>query len=99
LEFVESLGSLYRKAKAAPLAIGVTFGELRTQLIRRLGLPADISDADLARETGLRLGWKEEELLGILTRARSGAAANKFSSSEALELVQTLQRFSGRLAS
>jgi len=97
LEFVETLGNLYRRAKAAPLAVEVSLHQLRLQLTRRLGLPATISDRDLAREAAERLGWNQEELYKILDQARAGAAANAFKSSSALEVVRKLQRFTARL--
>ncbi len=99
LEFVDTLGNLYRKANAAPVAIEVTLRQLRLQLTRRLGLPATISDADLARAAAGRLGWQEEELQGILDQARGAAGSGAFSSSSALDMVRKLQLFTARLAS
>lgn len=98
LEFVDSLGNLYRKAKAAPLAVETTARELRLQLVMRLALPADISDAALAREAAARLGWNEPETLEVLTRAREAAAGASLSARSALELVQATQRLNMMLS-
>lgn len=91
LEFVDSLGTLYRKAKATSVPVEVTARELRLQLLRKLALPADISDADLAQQAASRLGWNEQQL-------RDALVTRSFSVSEALKLVQVLQRFNASLA-
>ncbi|HMF78513.1 MAG TPA: DUF4350 domain-containing protein [Bryobacteraceae bacterium] len=98
LEFVETLGGLYRRANASPVAVDVNFRHLRLQLTRRLGLPGTISDADLASAAAGRLGWNKQELQDVLDQARPAAAARSFPSSPALKLVQQLQRFTARLA-
>jgi hypothetical protein len=95
LEFVESLGILYRRAKAAGVPVEVNSRELRLQLLRKLGLPVDINDADIARQAAVRLGWNESDLLNAFTRARSP----RLSAKEALELVQVLKRFTVQLVS
>jgi hypothetical protein len=95
LEFVESLGILYRKAKAAAVPVEVNWRELRLQLLRKLALPADTSDADLAHQAAIRLGWNESDLLNTFTRARSP----RFSPKEALALVQALKRLTAQLVS
>lgn len=95
LEFVESLGILYRKAKASAVPVEVNSRELRLQLVRKLQVPADISDTDLAHQAANRLGWNESDLLNALARAHSA----RFSAKEALELVQLLKRFTSQLAS
>lgn len=94
LEFVESLGILYRKAKATSVPVEVNARELRLQLLRKLALPTDIEDEDLARQAAIRLGWKEQELLNALAESHQGS----FSPTEALRLVQVLKRFTASLA-
>jgi Domain of unknown function (DUF4350) len=97
LEFVETLGGLYQKAKATRVPVDITMRHLRLQLARRLGLPVAIPDADLARVAAERLGWNEQELESTLSRAH--AASRALPPSSALQLVQGLQRFSARLTS
>jgi hypothetical protein len=96
LEFVETLGGLYHKAKAAQVPVDITMRHLRLQLARRLALPVAIPDAELARGAAERLGWNQQELEGLLNRAHA-AAARSLPTSSALELVQGLQRLSARL--
>jgi hypothetical protein len=98
LEFVDSLGNLYQKAKAAPLVVEITARELRLQLIRKLALPAEISDAALAREAAARLGWNEQETGNVLSRAGEAAAARSLPVTPALELVQAVQRLNAMLS-
>jgi hypothetical protein len=98
LEFVDTLGGLYRKAKAAQVPVDITMRHLRLQLARRLALPVEILDAELARAAAERLGWNQQELESMLERAHA-AAARSLPPSSALELVQGLQRFSARLTS
>ena len=92
LEFVESLGALYRKARAGSLAVEVTAKELRLQLLRRLALPGSISDQDLARAAAVRLGMDEAELLKIFERTRAATQMRTLSHAQALAMVQSLQR-------
>jgi Domain of unknown function (DUF4350) len=98
LEFVETLGGLYHKAKAAQVAVDISMRHLRLQLARRLGLPVAIADADLARAAAERLGWDEQELETLLSRAHA-KVARSLPPSSALHLVQGLQGFSARLTS
>lgn len=96
LEFVETLGGLYRKAKAGQVAVDITMRHVRLQLARRLALPAAISDAELARAAAERLGWNQQELESLLKRSHA-TAARSLAPSSALQLVQGLQRFSAQL--
>jgi hypothetical protein len=97
LEFAETLGGLYQKAKATQVAVDIALRHLRLQMARRLALPAAISDADLARAAAERLGWEQQDLESLLARAH--AAPHSVVPSSTLQLVQRLQRFSARLAS
>jgi hypothetical protein len=98
LEFVESLGALYRKAGAGALAVDVTARELRMQLLRRLVLPANASDQQLARAAAIRLGFNEAELLDIFERTRAATQNTRsLSHAQALAMVQSLQRFTALL--
>ncbi len=98
LEFVDSLGALYRKAKASSLAVEVTAHELRLQLLRRLALPSKTPDPDLARAAATRLRLDERELLKTLEQARAAAQTRSLSPSQAVAIVQSSQRFTALLA-
>jgi hypothetical protein len=97
LEFVDTLGGLYQRAGAASSAVSISRMRLRSLLARQLGLPNDVSDADLARATETRLGWKDSGLAELLARAAAASRAEKLRPVEGLDLVQNLERFAGRL--
>jgi hypothetical protein len=97
LEFVDTLGGLYERAGAASSAVSISRMRLRSLLARQLGLPNDVPDADLARATETRLGWKDSGLAELLARAAAASRAEKLRPVEGLDLVQNLERFAGRL--
>ena len=94
LEFIDSLGMLYRKAKATGLPVEINARELRLQLLRKLALPRDIADEDLAHAASIRLGWNGSELLNAFAQSRNAS----FTPAQALTLVQSLKRFTANLA-
>lgn len=87
LEFVDTLGGLYQRAKRSSLAVDTALGELRLQLTRRLGLPITISDRDLAHAAAERLDWNGAEFERILSESRTPTART------ALALVQSLHTY------
>lgn len=97
LEFVQTLGALYRRAKAEPVVIEVVLRELRLQLAQRLRLAASASDQELATAAGERLQWDATEFLGTLQSAQSASAATRISRPKALALVRSMQELTARL--
>lgn len=97
LEFVESLGQLYKKARATGLPVEVTARELRLRLLRKLALPSEIHDDRLASEAAARLGWDERKLNQLFASARQMKAGGAVPVAKALDLVQQLQKLSGDL--
>ncbi len=93
LEFVDTLGDLYRRAKAGPAAVRVAYNRLRTQLTRRLALPASISNLQLDAAVRERLGWKQPGLFDTLQRAEKGSRATELAGPDALKLVQALDHY------
>lgn len=97
LEFVETMGGLYQRAHAAPIAVAAAYRLLRLELIRRLGFPVAGADQDLARAAGQRLGLPRDELAGTLDSAARAANSTKFPARQALGLVQQLEGYVARL--
>jgi hypothetical protein len=97
LEFVETMGGLYQRAHAAPIAVAAAYRLLRLELIRRLGFPVTGADQDLARAAGQRLGLPRDELAGTLQNSARAAHSAKFSARQALDLVQQLEGYVARL--
>jgi hypothetical protein len=93
LEFVDTLGDLYRRGNAGPAAVRVAYQRFRTQLLRRLGLAPSTSNRQLDAAARERLGWKQPGLADALQRAdRAGREAN-LHGSDALRLVQALEHY------
>lgn len=59
LEYVRTMGSLYRRAGATVVPVGTAYRRLRARLTRRLGLPGDAKTTDL--ELALRDHWHLDE--------------------------------------
>ena len=89
LEFVDTLGDLYRRARAAPAAVDLALQRCRLLLARRLALPASASAARLCASARERLG-AGENLLGTLRAAESATLDFALDDAQALRLVQEL---------
>lgn len=97
LEFVDTLGGLYQRARATGAAVSVSLMRLRSALTRQMRLPKDVSDAALAQAADERLGWKDFQLEDLLRRAANAATDAKLSPRDALGLVRDLERCSNKL--
>jgi hypothetical protein len=93
LEFVDTLGDLYRRADAGSAAVRVAYQRFRTQLLRRLALAPSISNMQLDAAVRERLGWKQPGLMDTLRRAEKAAREKEVTSSEALRIVQALEHY------
>ena len=93
LEFVDTLGDLYRRASAGSAAVGVAYQRFRTQLLRRLALAASVSNAQLDTAVRERLGWKQPGLMETLQRAQKAMRERDLQSSDALKIVQALEHY------
>jgi len=97
LEFVETLGDLYSSAHAGSAAVRIAYQRLHYQLTRQLGLPSNISDADLAAAVHLQLAWNESEFSATLSRAQQGMSSGKLDDAHTLPLVQQIFDYTSRL--
>ena len=93
LEFVDTLGDLYRRASAGPAAVRVAYQRFRTQLVRRLALAPSISNMQLDAAVRERLGWKQPGFMDTLQRAEKAARENDVPGSDALKIVQALEHY------
>jgi hypothetical protein len=93
LEFVDTLGDLYRRASAGSAAVRVAYQRFRTQLVRRLALAPSISNMLLDAAVRERLGWKQPGFMDTLQRAEKGARESDVPSSDALKIVQALEHY------
>ena len=99
LEFVETLGDLYKSAHASPAAVGVAYQRFRLALSRKLGVPAQVKLPELCRAAVSRFGWPEAPLLDTLARSERAMRSINLRENEALELVRQLHDYSARLDS
>jgi hypothetical protein len=99
LEFVETLGDLYRSAHAAPAAVGVAYRRFRFALSRKIALPATAKLPDISRAAAVRFGWQEESLLDTLARSERAMRSINLNDGEALNLVRHLHDYSASLES
>ncbi len=90
LEFVNTMGALYRHAGAASIPVDVSRRHLRLELTRRLGLPSQTAVPDLAQSAAGRLDFDATDLAAALTQASPSNTA-------ALDIVQRLARYTDRL--
>jgi hypothetical protein len=97
LEFVETLGGLYRQAKATRVALEVPFARFRTLATRQLGLKNDIESNDLARAIRNRLGYKDDSLQDLLQAIESALQDPELQETRALDLAQQLSLHSRHL--
>jgi hypothetical protein len=97
LEFVETLGDLYRSAQASPAAVGVAYHRFRFALSRQLAVPATAKLADVCRAAAARFGWKEAPLLDTLARSERAMRNISLDDREALDLVRHLHDYSACL--
>jgi len=92
LEFVHTLGNLYRRANATHSALEVPYIRFRTLATRQLGIKTDVPAADLARAVRSRLGYKDDDLDKLLQQIESALYDPVLAEARALELVQQLSR-------
>ena len=93
LEFVDTLGDLYRRASAGSAAVRVAYQRFRTQLVRRLALAPAISNMQLDAAVRERLSWKQPGLMETLQRAEKAGRERDVASSDALKIVQALEHY------
>jgi len=97
LEFVSTLGKLYRRANAVHSALAIPYTRFRAQAARQLGINQDVPAADLARALKNRLRYKDDSLAGLLQRIEDALHNPELREAQALELVQQLNRHAQNL--
>ncbi|MGE5323672.1 MAG: DUF4350 domain-containing protein [Actinomycetota bacterium] len=92
LEFVQTLGGLYRKASATRAALEVPYVRFRTIVTRRLGLKPDIPAEALARSVRNRFGYKDDSLSGLLRTIEVALQEDQPGEQTVLHLTQELNQ-------
>jgi hypothetical protein len=91
LEFVSSMATITRLARATDLAMQNIYWEFHRRLCRYSSLPSNASTSKLAAAVSRRSGIPEEELMAVLVRCAQVAAGNWVSDSEMLALVSRIR--------
>ena len=99
LEFVDTLGSLYESANAAPAAVEIAYQRLRLALARRLGISLKTKLPALCQAASDRLGWTGSALFHTLSDAERAMRDIQLENSEALDLVRAIHGYLDRLES
>jgi Domain of unknown function (DUF4350) len=90
LEFVETLGGLYRRARATHAALEVPYTRFRSIVTRHLGLNSDIAADALAQAVRTRFGYKDASLPGLLRRIEAALRQHEPDENLVLSLTQEL---------
>ena len=97
LEFVHTLGKLYRRANAVHSALEIPYARFRMLATRRLGLNADIPAAELAHSVKNRLNYKDDSFAKLLQQIEAALHNPELAEADALALVQQLNRHTQNL--
>jgi hypothetical protein len=97
LEFIETLGGLYRQAKATRVALEVPYARFRALATRQLGLKNDTPGADVARAIRTRLAYKDDSLQDLLQAIESALYDPELTETKALDLAQQLSLHARKL--
>jgi hypothetical protein len=97
LEFVSTLGKLYRRANAMHSALAIPYARFRAQAARQLGIRQDVPAADLARALKNRMRYKDDSLAELLRQIENALHNPELQEAQALELVQQLNRHAQKL--
>lgn len=92
LEFVQTLGNLYRRANATRTALEVPYRRFRALVIKRLGLRNDISSAELLLAARKRLGYQDADFEETLKEIAYSLQDPELREEKVLSLVQRLNR-------
>lgn len=97
MEFVDAVGGLYRKARAASGAVEIVRGRVRRLLVTHLHLPSGAPDDVVARAAAARYGLDEEDLRTLLAESAAAAETANLPGPKALAIVQRLQATAARV--
>jgi hypothetical protein len=93
LEFVHSLGSLYRKARATNVAVAITYKQLRLRLERQFSIPRSFAAENpvLLVRLASRLGAAAKGMRKDFAASEEAASSENMSTRDALALVRALK--------
>lgn len=99
MEFVEMLGTLYKRAGARQAAVNAARTRLRRAIAFRCGVPVATDDETLARTAAAKLRTDAAPISRLLADADSAASSPRLDPARALDLMRQLQAVSAQLKS
>lgn len=97
LEFVRTLGALYKQANAASVAVDVSYHRFRYWLTRRLGMASNASVDELERAIRERWNFQDANFSATLRDCESAPYDNTLKPRVALRLVRSLDDYAAKL--
>jgi Domain of unknown function (DUF4350) len=97
LEFIETMGGLYERARASAAAVDTVYAHVRRRLLTALGLPIASDDERLAAAAAERLTFDRVQLSRALSNAREAARDPTLTAKQAVPIVAELQAFAARV--
>jgi hypothetical protein len=95
LEFIDTMGGLYERARAANAAVATVRSRARRLLLEAAGLPPSTPDERLVTAAGERLGLGSE-IAAVMARAHEGSIDPGLSGAQAVAIVSDLQELGAR---
>lgn len=97
MEFIETVGALYQRKRAAAGALDIAFSRFRYLLARRLGVPSTVTTAELIRRVRERPAWTITGFAQTLEQIEAALKVQAVSEPKALAWVAELYDFTRRL--
>lgn len=97
LEFVHTLGGLYRRAHATHSALEIPYNRFRMLAARQLGLKQDVDSAVLVRALRNRTGYDDKGLEELLANIETTLRYGDPKEEQALKLLQELNHHMQKL--
>lgn len=97
LEFVGSMATIQRLARASDLAVENIYTIFRARLARYVGLPSDTPSEALARAVSARGQVDADRLLAVMRRCEAALAGSPPAPDELLRIVEEIRRLEGEL--
>ena len=97
LEFVRTLGALYKQANAASVAVDICYHRFRYWLTRRLGMASNASVDELERAIRERWNFQDASFNATLRDCESAPYDSTLKPRAALQLVRSLDDYAAKL--
>jgi hypothetical protein len=97
LEFVETLGNLYHRARAASVAVDICYQRFIYLLSRRLGMSLNDSPERIEQAARERWGNDAAALSTVLKECAAARLDNDLPPEKALKLVRSLYTYAGKI--